>query len=141
MARLLRRGREKAIDSAHATVVRLIVSIVFHLHFIASAKINAAVGVARTIEFDMEFEIRKFLIGGNIGTGFLIHETAIRHSPTRCFRRIIKMPTGKIVPIEWSDGLSPFGDSFATQSRGGFSSPDPSCSVRTFGCASQSFAC
>src|SRR5580765_4803682 len=65
-SRLRRIRRKKTIDCPHPMTWGFIKGIVFHLHFVATAEINAAVGIARAVHLHMQFEIRELLLCGDV---------------------------------------------------------------------------
>src|SRR6266566_5096506 len=65
-SRLLRIRRKKTVDCAHAMIWRFIKGIIFHLHFVSAAQINAAIGVARTVDFNVKLEIPELPFCGDV---------------------------------------------------------------------------
>src|SRR6266436_3194222 len=65
----LRNGRQETINRTHMMARWFLNRIVFYLHFIAAAKIDAAVGIARAIDINSQFKILELSIRDYIRAG------------------------------------------------------------------------
>ena len=65
-SRLLGHGSQEAINCSHVMTGRLFDRIIFHLHLVTPAKIDAAVRVRRAIDFDVQFEVAEFFVGDDV---------------------------------------------------------------------------
>lgn len=67
-ARLLGRRSEETINAAGVMAGRLLNRVVFHLHFVTAAQIDAAVRSWTAVKFDVQLEIFEWVIVDQLGS-------------------------------------------------------------------------
>src|SRR4030095_440034 len=80
--------------------------VIFHLHFISAPQINTAIASLWNSEFDMQFEIIKFLISHEIGSTLrTLQHTILNHPLVGVC--LLSMPAIQVLAVEDLDGCSP----------------------------------
>src|SRR5262245_19229401 len=73
---------EKSVQPAHAVALRRFAVIVFDLHFITAAQVNAAVALFDELEFEAELEVLELLFGDDVNAALAVGHHAVFDSPT-----------------------------------------------------------
>ena len=102
------RRRIVTVDGAHL-VIRLRTAFGSDLNFVPAAKVDAAVPVVRTVDFNVKLQVLEFRGGlqvGRSGTALpldlriVIYQFAVARNPLVVLNVADRLPTGKIFAVE-----------------------------------------
>jgi len=99
---------EVAINAADEVAFGFEAEIIFDLHFVTAAQVNAAVGVFRVAEFGAQFEIGEFAFGEEIVAGVSVGEKTVANLPAVFGICAAGFPASEVVAVEEFDRLTPF---------------------------------
>ena len=94
-------GSQPAIDRAHQAIRRSLRTFApFNLDFVAAAQIEAAVGVVRTTDFEVNLKVSELAGGHQIRAMVLVDQQAVFHNPLTLARVAHRFPAREVLAIE-----------------------------------------
>src|SRR5579862_283077 len=106
LALQFRCGCNKPVHATRVVACRLVLGLGLDLHFVATAEVNAAVGIHTAIEFYVQLEILELRIADQFGSVSRGHEIAIFHGP--CWLSGTRhVPSCQVLAIEEGDRIAP----------------------------------
>src|SRR5579864_36902 len=119
---------------------RFLDGVSLNLDFVATAQIDAAVGVRSTIEFDVQLEILELGIVDKLGAMSRADQLSVFDCPRALWAWFVHPPPSEIFPVEQLDRFAPFRGACSMQSRRPAACPLPWSSVLPSGCPREGIA-